>query len=299
MHDRTNRETEPAADPAEATSRDWVRAVQQDIEAGVSIYDERFRHQRARFGERFVHEYLSEVAAHMAIRVVRAFEAHDRKQYYRCGRAFGTVYTFLFPVPAADAHMAGAGYALALKYHDVIEDGLEAVAGEEPIVAEEADAVLPRRVHEILTHPYWNAVLFGFELLVDALELPYGYAEAQTEFFRYHTAAHEARDQLMVPLLEEIALEYAALAQTIKFGTLVEDPAVVEVLAERYLEAVHAHDAHTRAAQDENIGRMAVVYDRILAENLDVAPLWKRIAERPRRVRRDVSNEEEYRDGVE
>lgn len=299
MHNRTSRETEPGADPAEAMSEEGVRAVQQDIEAGVSIYDERFRHQRARFGERFVHEFLSEVATHMAVQVVRAFETHDRKQYYRCGRAFGTVYTFLFPVPAADAHMAGASYALALKHHDVIEDGIEAVAGGDPIIEEETDAALPRQVHEILTHPYWNAVLFGFELLVDALELPYGYAEAQTEFFRYHTAAHEARDQTMVPLLEEIAMDYAALAQTIKFGTLVEDPAVVEVLAERYLEAVQAHDAHTRAAQNANIGRMAIVYDRILAENLDVAPLWERISERPQREGREVCSEEESRDGAE
>jgi len=276
-----SRGTDPADSEAGTATRRrdaYVRAVQRDIDTGVSVYDERFRDQRARFGERFVHEYLSEVATHMAVQVVRAFEAHDVKQYHRCGRAFGTVYTFLFPVPAADAHAAGTGYALALKNHDLIEDGVAAVAKREPITEAYVDAEYPPKVQEILSHPYWEAVLFGFELLVDALGLPHGYAEAQTEFFRYHTAAYEARDQAAEkPELEAMAMDYAALAQKIKFGTLVADPAVVEVLAERYLDAVRAHDAHTLDAQDANIGRMTCVYDRVLAKIVGVSPLSDRI----------------------
>jgi len=279
MSGGTDPEPESEAWTDSGTGETFVRAVQRDIDAGVSVYDERFRQHRERFGDRFVHEYLSEVATHMAVQVVRAFEAHDVKQYHRCGRAFGTVYTFLFPVPAADAHAAGAGYALALRYHDVIEDGITAVSRGEPVSAAYVDTEYPPKVQEVLSHPYWDAVLFGFELLSDALGLPHGYAEAQMEFFRYHTAAHEARDQAAEQSeLEAMAMDYAALAQKIKFGTLVADPAVVEVLAERYLDAVRAHDAHTLDAQDANIGRMTIVYDRVLAEVVGVAPLADRVS---------------------
>lgn len=107
-----------------ASRNEIVRTVQTDIEHGVSVYDEQFAQQRERFGEAFVHEYLSEVATHMAVHIVRAFEEHDRKRYQRCARSFGAVYTFLFPVHPREAYSAGSSYALALKHHDVIEDGI-------------------------------------------------------------------------------------------------------------------------------------------------------------------------------
>lgn len=175
-----------------------VRAVQADIEQGISVYDEQFAQQQDRFGEAFVHEYLSEVATHMAYHIVQAFEEHDRKRYQRCARAFGTVYTFLFPVRPRAAHTAGSSYALALKHHDVIEDGVTAVAVDEPIIDDyiQEDTRIPPKAREILNHPYWNSVLLCFEMVADTLELPHRYAAEQTEFFRYHTAAYEARDRL-------------------------------------------------------------------------------------------------------
>ncbi|MDS0476803.1 hypothetical protein [Natrinema sp. 1APR25-10V2] len=246
-----------------------VVAVQDDIDHGVSVYDAVFRRQRDRFGEAFVAEYLSEVATHMAVQVVRAFEAHDRKQYARCARAFGEVYMFLCPVAATEAHAAGAGYALALKQHDVIEDGVDAVTADDPITTwyREATTDGPVRARAILEHPYWNAVLCGFELVADFLGLPNVYAVEQTEFFRYHTAAYEARDRAAVrnQELEEKAMVHAKRAQKTKFGVFIDDAKTLEAIAERYLAAVRSHDTHTMAEQETNIGRMTCVYDRVLA----------------------------------
>jgi len=256
-----------------------VAAVQRDIDHGVSVYDAAFRRQRGQFGEAFVAEYLSEVATHMAVQVVRAFEAHDRKQYARCGGAFGEVYTFLFPVTPARAHAAGSGYALALKQHDVIEDGVDAVARGTPITSDYvADGALPRRARTILHHPYWNAVLCGFELVADALKLPHRYAEEQTEFFRYHTAAHEARAPPAVDReLGAAAMQHARQAQMAKFGVFIDDQETLETIARVYLAAVRSHDAHTPADQDANISRMLYIYDRVLATTVDAEPLADRV----------------------
>jgi hypothetical protein len=259
-----------------------VRAVQAAIESGVSVYDARFAEQRNRFGEAFVHEYLSEVATHMAYHIVRAFEEHDRKRYQQCARSFGTVYTFLFPVHPREAYTAGSSYALALKQHDVIEDGVTAVTLQEPIIADyiDEDARIPPKAREILDHQYWNSVLLCFEMVAEALGLPHAYAEEQTEFFRYHTAAHEARDrtQAVSRHLGPMAMEHARRAQKIKFSVFFDDEAVLDTVVEEYLAAVRSHDAHTREEQEANIGRMTVIYDRALATVIGMAPLEHRVS---------------------
>lgn len=265
-----------------ASLNEIVRTVQTDIEHGVSVYDEQFAQQRERFGEAFVHEYLSEVATHMAVHIVRAFEEHDRKRYQRCARSFGTVYVFLFPVTVRAAQTAGTSYALALKHHDVIEDGIDAVAIHEPIIsgyAEGSDRI-PPRAQEILDHPYWNVVLLCFEMVANTLGLPHTYAEEQTEFFRYHTAAQEALDRrwAMNRHLGSLAMNHARRAQRAKFGEFIDDEAVLDEIAERYLAAVQSHDAHTRAEQEANIERMTVLYDQVLAAVMGMEPLDRRIS---------------------
>lgn len=266
----------------ESVSRDRiVRAVEADIECGVSVYDERFAQQRDRFGEVFVHEYLSEVATHMAVQIVRAFEEHDRKRYQQCARSFGTVYTFLFPVTPRAAQIAGASYALALKLHDVIEDGVHAVSPREPIIDDQigVDTRRPQRVGAILDHPYWNAVLFCFDLVAGTLELPDAYAEEQTEFFRYHTAAQELSGQ-SEPLnghLGSVAMRHAKRAQKVKFSVFFDDDDTLETVANVYLAAVRSHDAHTWEEQEANIIRMLYLYDRVLATTLGVEPLACRV----------------------
>lgn len=274
-----------------ASRNEIVRTVQTDIEHGVSVYDEQFAQQRERFGDAFVHEYLSEVATHMAVHIVRAFEEHDRKRYQRCARSFGTVYVFLFPVSVRAAQTAGTSYALALKHHDVIEDGVHAVVTDDPIVngSVAADSEVPLPVRVILDHSYWNAVLLCFELVADALELPTAYAEAQTEFFRYHTAVQEARDRSWAgtQYLREVAMGHARRAQQIKFHGFVDDGEALNTIAEWYLAAVRSHDAHTREEQEANIGRMTVLYDQILAAVVDMDPLDRRISEEvARRIQR-------------
>lgn len=268
----------------DAGSRDqMVRAVQADIESGVSVYDKRFVQQWDRFGDGFVHEYLSEVATHMAYQIVQAFEEHDRKRYQRCARSFGTVYTFLFPVSSREAYTAGSSYALALKHHDVIEDGVTAVAAHEPITEDyiEQEAQISLKAQEILDHPYWNSVLLCFEMVADTLGIPHAYAEEQTEFFRYHTAAHEALDRTraMNRYLGPMAMDHARRAQKIKFRKFLDDEKTVDRIAEQYLAAVRSHDAHTWEEQEANIGRMTLIYDRVLAATVDIEPLAHRISE--------------------
>lgn len=268
-----------------ASRNEIVRTVQTDIEHGVSVYDEQFAQQRERFGEAFVHEYLSEVATHMAVHIVRAFEEHDRKRYQRCARSFGTVYVFLFPVSVRAAQTAGTSYALALKHHDVIEDGVHAVVTDDPIIngSVAGDPAVPPPVRAILDHSYWNAVLLCFELVAEALEVPTAYAEAQTEFFRYHTAVQEARDRSWAgtQYLREVAMGHARRAQQIKFHGFVDDVEVLDTIAKQYLAAVRSHDAHTQEEQEANIGRMTVLYDRVLAAVIGVEPLAHRVSTEP------------------
>lgn len=264
-----------------ASRNEIVRTVQTDIEHGVSVYDEQFAQQQERFGEAFVHEYLSEMATHMAVHIVRAFEEHDRKRYQRCARSFGTVYVFLFPVSVRAAQTAGTSYALALKHHDVIEDGVHAVVTDDPIVngSVAGDPAVPPTVRALLDHSYWNAVLLCFELVADALELPTAYAEAQTEFFRYHTAAQEAcnRSEGERQELREVAMRHARRAQQIKFRGFADEGAL-DAIAKLYLAAVRSHDAHTWEEQEANIGRMTVLYDRVLSGLIGVEPLNHRLS---------------------
>lgn len=254
-----------------------VEAVQHAIDTEISVYDPAFERYRDRFGDEFVHEYLSEVATHLAVHIVRAFEEHDMKRYQRCARAFGTVYTFLFPVRPTTAHTAGTSYALALKQHDAIEDGVHAVTSREPSSATSigSEPERPQTAREILSHPYWHNVRYCFDLVGDALDLPPVYAEQQTAFFRYHTAANEAAACREAPAedLMAIALDHAEQAQWAKFQEFFDDDHTLKMVVERYLEAVKAHDAHMEAEQDANVSRMIVIYEHALAAVVGVDPL--------------------------
>lgn len=267
------------------TTDDIGRIVQSHIDGRVSPYDAAFAETIDRYSDRYADEYLDEVATHLGRTIVQAFEEHDRKQYIDTAQYFGDVYAFLFPVSTSDAETAGAGYATALEWHDVIEDGLDNVKDRTPIV-DAYDGVkredVPTPGEQIQTDDGWEHVRSGFQITADSLGLPDTYTHRgeevgsypfhQTEFFRHHTVANEASagtDSALVQAAQEDMVHHARNAQIIKYASLVDTPDTLDWIADEYIDAIAAHDAHTQEKQWENVERMTRVYRAVLAEVID------------------------------
>lgn len=77
-------------------------------------------------------------------------------------------------------------------------------------------------------------------------------------------------------------MRHAKRAQTVKFGIFLEDDDALDTVTDEYLAAVRSHDAHTREEQEANIGRMTLIYDRLLAAIMGMDPLLERVAARKR-----------------
>lgn len=275
----------------DSTATAVAERVQNSIDHGMSVYDPGFEESVDEYGTAFVDEYVDEVATHMAYNVVKAFEAHDLKDYIRCAQHFGEVYTFLFPA-RKEAETAGAGYAYALEVHDAIEDGFDAAYENGAPIEEYGDVHYgpePLPSQEMLDNSGWNLVENGFQMVTENLGLPESYTHRgkefgpyhahQAAFFKYHTVAREAADaepdSSMVGMAENMMQDHARKAQIVKFAPLVDDPDVLDEIADTYLAAVDAHDAHTMEKQWENVERMTDVYRTVLDEVI-ADEYWRR-----------------------
>ncbi len=252
--------------------------VQNYIDRERSVYSPQFAFSIEKCGDQFVEEYLDEVATHMGYRIVGAFESHDLKDYVQTAERFGDVYMFLFPVDRSTAMLAGGGYAYALESHDVIEDGFNVVKRNHAPVTEYEGVKLdggPLTGSDIRNDRGWENVYAGFSYVSDALDLPESYVHKgeqlqsypfhQTEFFRHHTIANEASDDsVLVRASQKDMMNHARKAQIIKFSALVSDEDILDWIADEYLDAVKAHDAHTMDKQWENVERMTSVYRTVL-----------------------------------
>lgn len=274
--------------------------AQDDVKDGVSIYDDQFADHLDQYGSTYLNEYLEYASETIGNAEVDAFELHDEKAYLDCGDAFGIANNLLFPAEEDEAHAAGFNDALALMYHDIIEDGVDEVVRH---LGQDIDTGFlpdtqerPETWQEIDSDPRWEDVLGALTLKADLLDISREYASEKRDFYRDHTILKEAQEigkevlDLHEPLrqkylksgkpslqpvkkemtsylsnqLKERMVTHAQASQDILYGSLVDDESLLAYARDNYVQAIQAHDAHTTEAQKANRHRRKDLNHRVL-----------------------------------
>ncbi len=290
------------ATPSAYRSATGEAVADEHVDDGVSIHDERFRDGFTEYGLPYVARYLDTASKIIGNAEVDGFELHDEKEFLACADRFGTRYNLLLPVTEPEANAGGFNDALALLYHDIIEDGIDAVVNS--LDSDFPDNILPGEYpkpstrEEILSDPRWKHVRGALIQKSDILDIPREHGAEHFEFYRTHTALKEADDtgdpmmqydphiydgvtHLDVPedgremqrtasahidqKLEEKMIGHAQRSQEHLYGEVVDDPALIEDVQDNYLKAVQAHDTHTPEAQEANRNRRSHLHKRVLS----------------------------------
>lgn len=184
--------------------------ARENVERGISIYDQDFERGIEMFGSPFLRSYIGYAADTIGDSEVDAFAYHDEKKYVETGHSFGRANELLFDVSTDAAYDAGAYDSLALLFHDVVDEGVSIVRRH--MQDSSLRDLLPPAYEQVFSKPQprhrystldsfleeivrndaaWDDVRDAFRWKADELNLPSAYADEMTAFYRDHSVLNE------------------------------------------------------------------------------------------------------------